>query len=129
MILDDIEYALQQASVGWSIYKGYMPDEPDNLIVVYETGGQPPDQSDSPFDFPSIQVRVRGPREDYQSARSKIQECFNALHAKQITVVGVSPVKKYVYCYAIQSGPIPMGRDTNTRPELVWNFQLMVARD
>ena len=45
---------------------------------------------------------------------------FKALHDQDIA--------GYIYVFALQSGPIPIGYDANNRPELTWNFRAMRTR-
>lgn len=132
MILDDVIAALVAANIGqvtgngdWRLRAGYLQAEPDRSICVYEAGGMPP-EAGQPVDYPKIQIRVRGNEDDYQVVRQKLQDIYNLLHSCDApTVLGPT----YVYCYAIQSGPLPLGQDENRRPELVWNFRLMKTRE
>lgn len=127
--LDDIKAALLTAGVvtdgavtDWKIMLGYMQDAPDKAVCIYETGGDAPDPS-SALDYPGLQVRVRGEPDGYQEMRAKLQEIFDNLHANEVSV-GTD----YVYIYAVQSGPIPMGQDEKRRPHVVQNFRIMRNR-
>lgn len=129
MLLDDIGTALEVAQIcksdgtsDWMLYKGFMLDQPDRAICIYETPGTAPEEQFA-IDYPDFQIRVRGNPNDYKSARHVIQRIFNALHAQE-TNIGAA----YVFCYAKQSGPMSMGRDEKMRPHLVWNYRVMKDR-
>lgn len=126
-ILDDIGTKLVDDNVvggatGWVLHKSYLPATPDNVIALFETGGAAPDQTPgTAHDFPDFQVRGRSSEFTYDVLRDKMQEVFDSLN--DATLSG------YIYTFAIQSGPIPMGFDKqNNRPELVWNFRTMKER-
>ena len=122
-LLDDIGTALTDAGVvssGWSLFKSFSPDAPDQCITVYETGGVAPAQTPGlGAQWPSFQVRVRGKRLEYDVARTKLQAVHDALN--NATVSG------YVYVYVAHSGVIPLGHDEKQRPLIVLNFDTMKA--
>jgi hypothetical protein len=130
VLVDDIGAALVAANIGhttataadWRIYFGYLQDPPDRAICIYETGGEMP-ETNWLIDRPSFQIRVRGNPDDYQAVRTKIQDVFNLLHAGEVAV-GTD----YVFIYAVQSGPIPLGQDEKRRPHLVQNYKVMKKR-
>lgn len=72
---------------------------------------------------PSIQVRVRSA--SATTAREKIQKIFNHLEGITNTTIGGSFI---LNIEAINSGPIPLGRDENGRTEYTWNFSVLVRR-
>ena len=67
-----------KAETGWTIQIGREPTEPDTAISIWETGGFPP-SSAWLLDFPTAQIRVRGARNGYQAARSKMRDVKDAL--------------------------------------------------
>lgn len=127
-LLDDIGTHLTTAGVvggatGWVLSKGYMPPTPDQVLAVFETPGEPPEvgKGDATvYDYPGFQVRVRGAKFGYSAARAKLQDVFDALHAREPS--------GYVYVYAAGSGPLPLGNDAQQRPELTQNYRAMAAR-
>lgn len=135
MFLDQIKRHLAELSVvdgstGWLCRLSDMPSTPDKVVVLYETPGDPPDVDESgavEYDEPGLQVRVRGEVDDYAAARNKIQDVFEALHENEPTAMTGETI--IVYLYATQSGPLPMGKDSNNRPELVWNFRVKKQRE
>jgi len=123
-ILDDIGAELTSDGVvggvtDWVLAKSYMPPTPDNVIALFETGGDAPDQTPgTKYEYPTFQVRVRGSKFGYEAARIKIQEVFDSLND--------STISGYIYVFPLQSGPIPLGYDReDNRPELSWNFATM----
>lgn len=135
-LLDDIGDHLVAALVvggatGWTLAKGFMPPSPDKVVALFETpgleAGHVPDLgSEEAFDQPGLQVRVRGSAFDYATARTKIQEAFEALHGNEPVVTSGEPL--IVYINAVQSAPLPMGLDGSNRPEMTWNFIMMRQR-
>lgn len=125
-----IDEGIGEGATGWIIKKSFMPPGQDQAIVLFETVGGAPDivaddpsiVGDTKYDLPGIQVRVRAGKFEYAIARKKIQEVFNALHAKEAAA-------NTIFMYGTQSSPLPMGLDSNDRPELTWNFTLMRERE
>lgn len=125
-LLDDLIAHLEAegvvgGSTGWTAYASYLPDTPNRVIAVFETGGGEPDQTDgTPYDLPTFQVRGRAGPHEYALLRDKMQDVFEALN--NATPAG------FVYIFATTSGPLDLGRDTNERPHLSWNFRCMRQR-
>ncbi len=133
--LDSIQSALtgvspsigqnSDSSADWMIYKGFMEDgagTADRAICLYETPGKPPLEAWA-IDYPGCQIVVRGVPDDYTAVRQKIQDIYYALHAQEVAIGAA-----FVYFYAVQSGPLSMGRDETRRPRLCWNFRSMRNR-
>ncbi len=95
------------------------PPAVDQAICLYETPGTDPDPAWNVI-YPSLQVVCRGAPDDFTAVRQKIQDIFAALHGAD-GLLG-SP---FVYFYAKQSAPIPLGRDERRRLSLAWNFRSM----
>lgn len=126
-ILDDIMTQLEADSVsggatGWTTKKSLMPPAPDQIVGIFETGGGDVDQTQgvSQFDGHGFQVRVRGTAFDYDGARAKIAEAFTSLN--NVTLSG------YIFIFADSIQPLPLGLDTNDRPELAMNFTVLKTR-
>lgn len=123
-ILDDVGDLLTTdlivaGNTGWALGKGYTPPSPDKIIVIYERGGLPPDETPGDaHSFPEIQIRGRGAEFGYAALRIKMQEVYDSLN--NATLAG------YVYCYPNQSGPILLQIDkADNRPVLIWDFKTM----
>ncbi len=107
----------------WQVFVGYLQDAPDRAICVYETPGEAPLEAWA-IDYPGFQVRVRGAPDGYAEAREKMHQIFLALHANETAIGSV-----FVYCYARNSSPTPLGNDTNRRPGMSMNFRTMKNRE
>ena len=130
MLLDDIGAYLQGVglvSTGWTLSLGDIPDTPDQVISVFETGGWPFDTMNREQDKVSFQLRVRGARNDYTTPRAKWQACFDALQdADQYN----QPVYLggYFIIQSMHSGPEPPQFDTEGRKNFIANFKVYKTR-
>ncbi len=131
-LLDDIKAVLIAQSVGvsdtgsseeWAIHLGSMPDNQDQVIAIFELPGDQP-ESIWRIDHPAFQIMVRSKPYEYDTARTKLQEAFEALHAAEENFTG----SDYVVVLANTSGPISLGRDENFRPMLVQSFNVTKNR-
>lgn len=99
-----------------------MPSSPDQAVMVVAMPG-PASDSELGYDTPGVQVMVRGtqdPRVSWQRARG----IYDALH-------GLGPIDlpdgtRLLSCHCLQSGPIPIGTDSNGRYEHTLNFEAEV---
>ena len=107
-------------ATGWPLYKGFLPDDSDQAVAIFEFPGVLPenDSTDTSF-YPAFQMRVRGGEFEYEVARAKMQEIRDILNDANIT--------NLVYVYANQSGPTSLGNDGNDRPNFTMNFRTMEA--
>ena len=130
-LIDDIIAALATAGLGqttsdtadWRLRGAYLQQGPDRSICVYAAGGKAPEPG-QPVTYPSIQIRVRGAPNDYAAVAAKEEAIFQFMQS------GNAPAQfgaGYVYCYAQQSAPMPLGQDENRRPSVVRNYRLMAA--
>jgi hypothetical protein len=132
-LLDDVKAVLITAGVGvtdtsssseWPIHLGFMPDGQDQVIALTELpGGQP--ETKWNVDFPAFQVIVRGQPYEYDTARTKIQAAFVALHNTDSTEFAGTDYKLVV---GATSAPTPLGRDEQNRPSLAWTFNVIKQR-
>lgn len=127
MILNEVESRLVHLGISgiggeWPVSKGFIPDKPDQVIVVFETPGRPPDARVD-LDRPSFQIRVRGSEFGYIDAREKAQEIHLALHTFKGNLLGT----RYVLITAAHS-PWFLQHDRNNRPEFVQNFNCLKTR-
>ena len=136
LITDVLDYLVAESLIGgetgWARMASFMPPTPDKMIVVYETGGFPSESAPSgsaetEYDEPTFQVRGRGDEFGYEELRTKMGAIYRALHESELAPTSGDPV--YVYVYAIQSGPFPLGLDKGSRPELTWNFKALRERE
>jgi hypothetical protein len=130
-ILDDIVSYLNNAGLVTStypIFEGYIPDDQDNMMAVFETGGSPPTElgignAPRPNQRVTFQFRVRGTRLNYAATRAQWLACFNAL---QDSVLGNPNV--YVYVQTKHDGPICFNDDRG-RSNFISNFNVMRTRE
>jgi hypothetical protein len=130
MLLDDIATILKTAgttSDGTEVYTGFMPEKPDAVACIYETGGVAPYRSMRGTvgavvaERPRIQVTVRGSALDYATPRTKLNTIYKMLeNYGDTTVNGV----RYLWIAAVQS-PFPIRRDDNTRVIVGMNFDVV----
>lgn len=121
MLLDDIGQYLQSKSIGTlgvDIFLGMMPDQPDNLVALFEYAGSPPDLNWN-GEYPSLQVMVRNT--SYPAGRTKIEQVRDVLHGLCEQVINGT---RYLLIKAKQS-PESLGRDDNNRCEFVINFDVI----
>jgi hypothetical protein len=106
----------------WKISVGTYPSAPDQIVLLNESGGRNP-MPQWLVNYPSVQVQVRGNQTGYESARTKMKECVNA-------VLGIAPgvvVAGDTLQSVIQMGGILfLGRDDGNRPMFSANFSLIV---
>jgi len=124
MLLDDLAtYLLHQSGVvttAWPLYKGYLPDETDQVMGVFETGGMPPDTLGRENTRVTFMIQVRGARLDYQTVRQKWQEVFDALQDS-------SPKLGYALVQAAHDGPLVF-TDPSGRVNMTANFRAIKGR-
>jgi hypothetical protein len=132
VILEALGDYLQTNSIGTlgtNIFLSKMPPiTPDFCIAIYEYEGQAPIEhmGSSPWDIdmPRIQVKVRGARDDYPTAR-------NSLQAIRVLLAGITEQtisSTRILRVASVGSVMPLGLDDKDRPSLVANFQVYVAR-
>ncbi len=106
MLLDDVKdylVAFGAQTTGWTIWKGNVPDDGDQIIAVQETGGYPPVEINRENVMVKFQLMVRARRMDYQIGRAKWKECFDILQDAQevpgspVLLPGVTFVQCLVY--------------------------------
>lgn len=116
-------------ATGWTAIASYLPPDPDQVLVVYETGGADPHSiptgsTQVEYDEPNFQVRGRAAAFDYNTLRAKMRDVYKALHDSQL---GNSV--NHVFVRATQGGPFSLGLDDSNRPGLTWNFRAYRRRD
>lgn len=124
MVTNSIGIAGTGATGSWNIYydKGELPAGPDQVILLFETGGMPPDLiHDMNIDVnPSMQVRIRAKPKDYAGGIAKAEAILALLHGLSNTTLGTTPYK----LIRALSSPIYLGNDKSGRPEWTVNFQI-----
>ena len=131
-VVEDFQLDLQTAGIvdessGWPSVRRVVHDGSDRLVVLTEDGGfepEPPTNAglgDIAFEWPAVQIRVRGDQNEGDEAFAKIIEIRDRLHGRQYATIGYSD---YIWVKA-QSGVIPIGLDERKRPEFTLSFRAM----
>jgi hypothetical protein len=98
-------------------FVAYMPDEPDNLMVVYDTTGELDGRIMSTgevVEHPGIQVAVRA--KDYPTGYDKSLQICKAFEEVKNFPVAISSTEAYVVSNITRrSGIISLGIDENDR--------------
>lgn len=109
------------ATTGWGIFIAREPLKPDQAITVYDTGGLAPDPKWL-LDYPSVQIRIRGNKGDYQGTFIKAKQCKDVVLGcpsldlngdRWVSIVGLGDL-------------ISLGHDDNERPQFTTNFRLII---
>ena len=113
--------AVHAAISGWQIEIGAMPDQPDNIIYISDTGGLPANPKWL-LDFPSLQVVVRGTVGTYL-------DTFREAKAVKDLLLGVDSQDisgdRWV-SITLVSDLGSIGRDEDDRPMFSVNFALII---
>jgi hypothetical protein len=132
VLLDDIADYLSSGgmgTVGSALFKGYMPEAPDDAIAVYETGGGFPihamngSAGQAKVERPRVQVVVRSAEDEYAVARQRAHNIFVLLDGLPDRDINGT---RYKWGQAVQS-PFMLGRDSQRRPLIACNYDLIKA--
>lgn len=105
----------------FKVVVGHPPDAPDTIILVNKGGGKPP-VPHLLLNEPSVSVLVRGAKNGYVAAESKLKDCVKALLGMPRTTVQGDV---YASCRML-SDVAYLGQDDNTRPLFSANFVFVV---
>lgn len=125
MIITDLAtYLATQTNLvlGTNLYLSYQPEDPDEVVTMYDTGGVEPDRY-LPTADPTVQVIVRAG--DYQTAHDRAHEIANLLHGLTNQTIG----DYYVYYIFLLGEPAHIGRDKRERDEYTLNLHLKIRRN
>ena len=109
------------AGSGWQIEIGTMPDKPDQIIYINDTGGLPPNPKWL-LDFPTIQVVVRG-------AVGTYLDTFREAKAVKDLLMGADSqdILGDRWVSITMNGDLGfIGRDEDERPMFSINFALII---
>ena len=113
-------------TLGTNLFLAVMPDDPDVMTCVYETGGNPTVQVMGPsawaIDRPTLQVLCRAGVGDYPVARdaaAAIRALLAAVTEQTLSGINVMRILP-------SGGLLPMGEDPLGRPLISFNFDCMV---
>lgn len=109
---------------GTDLFAAVMPDGPDAVVCVYDSGGSAPEQTMGldpwSIDQPSLQAIVRAP--DYAAARAKAE----AVRVALASVLGQDLSGIHFLRIEPSGGLLPVGTDPQDRWLISANFQCMV---
>lgn len=108
---------------GWPVYVGYMPDDQDQCVGVFDTGGGPADTMARENRQLTLQTRVRAARLDYVTCYAKWLQIFNAL---QDAKAGGGQLAGVIFVQAMSVGPAVF-YDHNHRPNMTSNWRALVT--
>ena len=124
--LDNLAKYLEDNEIGTlrtDLFKAYLPSEPDDVVVAYDTGGFEPDVY-LPTGLPTFQIYVRSV--DYTTGKAKVDEIVELVNRKanlQLVTGGV-----YFYYLTLMSEPVHIGRDKTERDEFSINVRSKIRR-
>lgn len=128
MLSKQIALYLQSQSlgtVGTDLFYGFLPPSPDTLTTIFDTGGEQ-GMMKLGYDYPTIQVRTRAAQgaASVETAYNRLAAIYNVLHGLHgITLTDGTLV---VDSTGLQSAPITIGKDEETRAEFTLNFRLNI---
>lgn len=129
LLLDEIRtYLIAQGVVGsligWPIYEGYLPDDQDQMVGLFETGGYPSDTLGRENLRVTFQTRMRGIRFDYAVARRKCDDILGALQDAKQTSGSPVLLSGFVYIQAMAEAPL-FFNDDQGRPNFTLNWRVL----
>lgn len=101
------------------LFVGEMPVTPDACVTIYDTGGYAP-EVDYVYERPTIQIRVRGAKGEYQNGHGLAQDIRDALNGLTGYIVNSA---RYVGIWC-EGDVMALGNDDNNRPLFTVNFRL-----
>ena len=126
MLIRDIALLLQSEGIGTlgaDISLADRPDQPDDVITIYDTGGFPAE-----LELPDLrrtaQISVRG--KSYQAAHSRIWQIYKLLDRPEERLITANGRK--MIARAMQP-PTFIDRDASNRVLFVFNLQAWTGRD
>jgi hypothetical protein len=93
---------------------------PDLCVGVFDSGGLPPTLG-YVYEYPTVQVRVRGTKGDFRPAEELARDIKRELHG--VANHWLDSVTRIVLIQAMGE-PFMLGRDDNGRPIFTINFQI-----
>lgn len=126
MLIRDIALLLQSEGIGTlgaDIFLADRPDEPDDVIAIYDTGGFPA-EPELPDLRRTVQISVRG--KSYAATYSRIWQIYRLLDRPAERLITANGRK--MIARAIQP-PTFNKRDAANRITFVFNLQALTGRD
>lgn len=128
MLTKEIAQYLQANGIGTldtDIFYEYLPPSPNAVVAIFSTGGEIA-SSVLGYDSPTIQIRVRAANPTI--AYNKAMSVYNLLVG--LTNVTLTNNGTYIVnCEALQSAPINIGKDEQSRIEYTQNYVFDIKND
>jgi hypothetical protein len=116
----------QAAAIGTDIFLDTRPDQPDNLISIFEYAGLPTTTGVDALDR-RVQVLVRN--KSYATARAKAWAIFNLLDRADTRGEGVQLTPDRVAIIQALQTPFKLETDASGRTVFVFNLAVATTRD
>lgn len=108
-------------SSGWTLYIGNMVTEPDQVVVMYDSGGQNPNPRWA-VDFVTVQAMIRARPNSYAAGWAKAREVRDYLLGLDSQVIGSDR-----YVSVICMGDVGfVGYDDGKRPTFSVNYRIII---
>lgn len=123
-LIEEDTYFMRHYESGKTLFAGFEPAEPDNIITVFDTYGKPPflaidGDTANDLESPSIFIRVRNT--DYQAA-------FEVAYAVKALLHGRKHFQKngtFYLSIVCTTSPAFYDFDENGRTEVIMNFDII----
>lgn len=108
-------------TVGANIFYSRLPDQPDNCIAVYDTGGIAPNRY-VPIAQPTFQIIIRN--KAYATGKAIAESIVALLDRRMNEEIGGT----YFYSIFLMGEPAHIGADKKDRDEFSMNFVCKIRR-
>lgn len=114
-------------TLGVNLFLSKMPQAPDACVAIFEYEGMPPIENFGEGGFsisrPSVQIMVRGAREDYVGARDLAETLRVQVSSISNTILSSVGILRIASMGSI----MPLGVDELERPVIVFNMDCFVG--
>jgi hypothetical protein len=125
--------ALGAGVYGSALIIGLLPDSPDLVTVLYETGGAPPNLGfNTPglaIEQPGLQVVVRGAGADYAGPRTRIEAIYKDLCKVQGVVLAGGGTSALYHMMHPQQAPFLFNRDEKAPPRCLFAVNFLCEKE
>lgn len=103
-----------------NLFVSEMPESPNECVCVYDTGGFDPASTDERYEYPTVEIMVRGERMEYTDGWSLAQDIKDVLHKLHNETWDST---RYIGIWCV--GDVNhIGYDENQRPKFSINFRI-----
>ncbi len=107
------------ASASWPCYIGYTPDDVNQVMTLYYSGGFAQDTQLGDNVLPTFQLTIRAGQLDHATCEAKAWAAFNALENQSLSGI--------LLLHAMNSAPAQWN-DAENRTNMSFNFRAVIAR-